>query len=151
MNRRTLFTSALGLCGVALFALGGCHAEQQSTVAWQPNGMPHHSHPTQDWWHYQFVYHPRAQVYFEPYSHMYYWFEEDEWQQGHRLPSTITLDTSLARTVVMKTPIPHAQHETVVVAHGPARGQAPASPWPDYFPDERFTVDPSMVAQQPTD
>ena len=77
MRRAPTFLLALSLAATAFLA-GGC--ETTTDVLWQANGTPHHKHPTQGWWSYQFVYYPNAQVYFEPYSKTWYWCEDGHWQ-----------------------------------------------------------------------
>ena len=57
-----------------LVALGGCAVSSES-ITFNDNGQPRHEHGWQDWWNYQFVYHPNEQVYFEPYTGTYHWFQ----------------------------------------------------------------------------
>jgi len=117
------------LSAAAAFAMGGC-VTSGSDITFHPSGLPHHEHPTQDWWSYQFVYHPHEQVYFEPYTRMFFWNEDGEWVEGERLPRHITVDPRYSKVVFLKTPVPHAQHLTVVASAGPAYNVHEQSPWP---------------------
>lgn len=122
--------TALTVGLAAAFALGGCNSASHTQVEWQPEGTPRHTHHTEDWWQYQYVYHPNVQVYFEPYSETYFWFENGQWHEGAELPKHITLDPEWTRVVKLKSPKPHSQHATVVAQHGPQKYRAyPASPF----------------------
>jgi hypothetical protein len=132
-------TRFVGVVSVAaIFALGGC-ASTSSEITFHPSGLPHHEHPHQDWWSYQFVYHPHAQVYFEPYTRMFFWNEDGYWMEGRVLPSHITVDPHHAKVVHLKTPVPHAQHLTVVASAGPAYNVHAPSPWPGMQGDFALT------------
>ncbi len=100
-----------------------------SNVVWEADGTPQHiSHNEQAWWRYQFVYHPEAQVYFNPYTHTYYWYSGHEWVEGSRLPEHITLDKKLAQVVRVHSRPPHVQHRTITTAAaGPSYGVFPSS------------------------
>ena len=117
---------------LSAFALGGCSAP--TDVTWQANGMPRHDHPSQEWWHYKFIYHPNAQVYFEPYTQRYFWFQDGAWREGHSLPGEVTLEGRLAQVVNLREEQPSGQHQTVMAWH-PCLRELPA----------RF--DPSSEAQ----
>ena len=123
--------SIAALASVAVVAMAGCGVKSGSEITFHPSGLPHHDHPHQQWWSYQFVYHPQAEVYFEPYTRVFFWNEDGEWVEGERLPSHISIDPHLARVVYLKTPVPHAQHITVIASVGrqPYDKHDP-SPWP---------------------
>lgn len=105
------FAAALTL-GAAL--LGGCtHSPSRSQVTWQDNGTPHTNHQNQQWWNYQFVYFPASQVYFEPYSKNFYWFEQGVWRQGTELPNHITLQNESPTVVKLAQEQPYLQHHSV--------------------------------------
>lgn len=129
--------ACIGRIGVALTfgltaacLLGGCNSPSHTQVQWQPDGQPQHTHHTEDWWQHQYVYHPNAQVYYEPYSRTFFWFENNQWNEGPELPQHFTLEQDRARVVKLKSPKPHAQHDMVVAKHGPQQLRAyPASPF----------------------
>lgn len=97
--------------------LAGCDSSAK-VIAFQENGVPHHEHEWQDWWNYQFVYHPSCHAYFEPYTGTWYWFEDDAWHMGPELPTELTAEPRLARVVkLQRDSIPFLQHDTVVAWH----------------------------------
>lgn len=122
--------SVLALSSVALFGLGGCSYKTGSDITFHPTTLPHHEHPQQEWWNYQFIYHPHAQVYFEPYTRMFFWFEDGEWVEGKKLPAQFVINPDYSQVVYLKTPVPHAQHLTVVASAGPAYDIVGQSSWP---------------------
>jgi hypothetical protein len=61
---------------------------------------------------------------------MFFWNEDGEWVEGERLPSHITVNPRYSKVVFLKTPVPHAQHLTVVASAGPAYNVHEQSPWP---------------------
>lgn len=92
--------------------LGGCN-HTHSQVTWQDDNTPRHVHQQQDWWNYQFVYFPVAQVYYEPYSETYYWFQDGLWREGNELPSHIKLQHETPHVVKLESRYPYMQHHTV--------------------------------------
>jgi hypothetical protein len=130
---------------LSLAAMAGLTAgcAQESTVTWQPDGMPHHTHPNQNWWSYEFVYHPNAQVYFEPYTHQYFWFQDGWWHRGDQPPQELTLDPTLARVVKLQQTSPYPQHGTVLAWHPCHRYMPPA------FDPRLFDQIPVRVANYP--
>ena len=130
-------SKAIALMLMMMAAAGltaGC--SQDSTVTWQPDGMPHHVHPNQSWWTYEFVYHPNAQVYFEPYTKQYFWFEDGWWHAGDQPPGELVLDPSLATVVKLQQTAPYPQHGTVLAWHPCYRDMPP-------------TFDPALFDQMP--
>lgn len=112
----------------AVLGLAGC-GHLSSHVVWEADGTPQHvPHNEQAWWRYQFVYHPESQVYFNPYTHVYYWYTGHEWVEGQRLPAHFTLDKKLAQVVRVHSKPPHVQHRTITTAAaGPSYGVFPSS------------------------
>ena len=111
----TIMLAAAFTLGAAL--LGGCtHAPSRSQVTWQQNGTPHTDHQNQSWWNYQFVYFPASQVYFEPHSKTFYWFEQGVWRQGDQLPQHVTLQNETPTVVKLASEEPYMQHHTVTSA-----------------------------------
>jgi len=107
---------------LAVAALGalasGCSSE--SKVTWLDSGVPYHQNGEGISWNYQFVYHPNAQVYFEPHSKTYFWFENNAWQSGAELPREVTpLDDRLARVVHVRELEPMLQHDSVIAMNPP--------------------------------
>ena len=133
--------SVLGLLMVvAAYALAGC--ETATSISWQRDGVPHHQHPEQEWWHYQFVYHPNAQVYFEPYTKTYYWFEKGSWCAGAKPPTGLELNTQLATVVKLQQSLPFVQHDTVLAWHPCKRQFAPQ--YDREFFEQQRTPQPQM-------
>lgn len=122
-NTKVLATAAA--LGLSVALLGGC-SQSRTQVTWQDNGTPHISHPHQQWWNYQFVYYPASQVYFEPHSQTYYWFQNGLWRQGSELPSHIPLQFENPVTVKLESEQPFMQHHSVTKAfafnHTPIEG-----------------------------
>ena len=111
--RRVLMTLT-ATCSAVLLGLGAGCSSQPSDVTWQNNGTPQHAHPNQDWWNYQYVYYPRAQVYFEPYSRVYSWYDGLQWQDARELPANISLHGEHPYVVKNKSELPYYQHGTIV-------------------------------------
>jgi len=103
---------ALTVCGLAVT---GCESAR-STVSWQANGMPRHEHPHQDWWHFQFVYYPNAQAYYEPYSQSWFWFENGSWWNGEALPRGMAPSASQAVVVRTRWDLPFLQHDPTMLS-----------------------------------
>ena len=122
-------TSLKIMCALGVvFGLAGC-GHLSSDVVWEADGTPRHvPHNDQAWWRYQFVYHPEAQVYFNPFTNAYYWYSGNEWVESQQLPEHIILDKNLARVVRVNTKPPHVQHRTITTAvAGPSYGVFPSS------------------------
>lgn len=132
----------IGAAAALSVTLGGCH-RPDSTVSWEPNGMPSHVHPHQEWWSYQFVYHPRAQVYYEPYTQTYFWFADGMWEQGPEVPANIPLDARSANVVKLQQPAPYVQHASVVAWNWPWFKAVPGS-----LNEEHMTASAIMTSQQ---
>jgi hypothetical protein len=115
MMKRTK-AAILGLATIfGVCALGGCKSE--SAVSWQGNGIPRHEHPTQGWGNYHFVYHPDAQVYFEPYTQTWYWFEKGDWCAGDQAPPWVKLVPERAQVVKLPDTLPFRHHMSVKSMH----------------------------------
>lgn len=123
-NVKSAIVGGLGLAVIA--GLGGCYSVD-GHVTWQPNGMPHHDHPYQDWWSYKFVYFPQEQVYFEPYTGDFFWFADGQWEQGPTLPPDVNVDPAEGRVVKLQQQKPYVQHETVLLWNWPHNHPAPGS------------------------
>ncbi|UCD74234.1 MAG: hypothetical protein JSV91_10635 [Phycisphaerales bacterium] len=135
MLRRKL-TSLAALTATAVLGLAGCSPD--TTVSWQDNGTPKHFHPAQTWWNYQYVYYAQPQVYFEPYSHTWYWFEDDLWHQGFDLPETISVYDQTPQVVKLASLPPFEQHDTVASTFGPYFYAYPGSLSPNYAPNAAY-------------
>lgn len=121
--RHALVTLSLA---AAVATLGGCAVSSES-VTFQDDGPPRHQHGWQDWWSYQFVYHPNDQLYFEPYTGTYHWFENETWRSGTELPNALSPDPSLAQVVFLQEgQFPWAQHQTTTFVHESRRPFRPA-------------------------
>lgn len=125
-----------GLGAAVILGLAGCTTNSQ--VAWEADGTPQHTHPGQNWWRYQFVYHPDEQVYYNTYSQKYYWFEEGIWHEGKMLPTHIPLSGKHARAVKVFERQPHIQHDSVVAMSGPFNFPFPSSLETGVIEEENF-------------
>jgi hypothetical protein len=123
MMRRMRFALTTAALTTTCLLAAGCQ-RQAATVTWQTNGIPRHDHPDQDWWRYQFVYHPDAQVYFEPYTGVYHWYAYGAWHRGTELPGYVAIDTRLATVAKLQTDRPYMQHQTVAQIHPPPAPRA---------------------------
>ena len=127
MSRSKRTGLKIACCVAVVLGLAGCSGTR-TTVRWESDGTPQHTHPNQQWWRYQFVYYPDVQVYFNPFTHSYYWYTGERWVQSERLPTWITLDKNLARVVKVYSKPPHLQHRTMTAAvAGPSHGVFPSS------------------------
>ena len=96
-------------------ALTGCEAESR-TITMQANGVPFHENSAQDWWNYQFIYHPNIQAYYQPYTGDWFWFQNDAWHAGPQLPNELTPKSELGQVVKLQSDhLPFMQHGTVLV------------------------------------
>lgn len=137
----------LGPALVLVGLLTGCEAPA-SRVALQENGVPCYETEGQPWWSYQFVYHPKAHVYYQPYIATYWWFEDGAWHRGTELPREFQLDMSLAQVVKLQSDtMPFLQHGTVLTMHPCPAPVTPA--WSDpeagavWYEQRLATVEPT--------
>ena len=114
MSRSKLTVLRIACCIGAVLGFAGCN-QTTSIVEWEMDGTPRHMHPNEHWWQYKFVYHPKAQVYFNPYTHTYSWYDSDNehWVEGERLPIKYTIDDDKVKVVKVNFTHPHAQHRTI--------------------------------------
>ena len=127
MSRSKRTSLKVACCVGVVLGLAGCSGTM-TTVRWESDGTPQHTHPNQQWWRYQFVYYPDVQVYFNPFTNDYYWYTGEQWVQSQHLPEWITLDKNLARVVKVYSKPPHLQHRTMTaVVAGPSHGVFPSS------------------------
>ena len=80
--RITLLGAAVAL------ALPGCSSTKPPAheMTWQQDSMPQQMHPFPKAYGYQCVFYPKQNVYFEPYTKTYAWYEDGRWQQDQFLP-----------------------------------------------------------------
>ncbi len=150
MSRSKLSVLKIACCVGAVLGFAGCN-QTTSIVEWEKDGTPRHMHPNEHWWQYKFVYHPKAQVYFNPFTHTYSWYDIDneQWFEGERLPKEYTINSGQAKVVKVNFRPPFAQHRTITVKKaGPAYGAFPSSS--EAYPGQhRFThVETSSFGDQ---
>ncbi len=147
---RHLMPAVLGLATFALMPLVGCESSNH-TIVMQDSGTPYHEKEGQNWWSYQFVYHPNTQTYYEPYSSTYYWFEEGAWHAGPELPTELIPKSDIAQVVKLQADeLPFVQHRSVLTWQ-PVR-RLPMSP--DLMHPQRHAMDYTpapALASHPTD
>ena len=116
--------------GFAALTLTGCASPNQH-LSWDPDGQPRTDHPEQQWWHYEFVYHPQAQLYYEPYTKRYFWFNglDQEWMTGDQPPKGFSIDPTVSKVVRVKTREPHMDHVIVLAVAGPHWQTGRPSSW----------------------
>ncbi len=109
---RHLTPTVLGLSLLAALGLSGCDTH---TIVMQDNNVPYHEKAGQEWWTYQFVYHPNSQSYYEPYSKTHYWFSNGAWHAGPELPSALAPKADIGQVVRLQAgQLPFAQHGSVL-------------------------------------
>lgn len=110
------FCSVLGLLAASgAISLTGCSHNANSTVVWEDNGMPSHNPMSQNKrWKYKFVYFPGEDVYYEPYTQKYFWFDGDFWYEGDQLPKHITINSVEPQVVRLAFDKPYMSHGSVV-------------------------------------
>jgi hypothetical protein len=124
MSKLTLtFLGTTMLLGAA--SLCGCQAQHPITMS--ATSAPRHEVPGAEWWHYQFAYFPGQQVYFEPYTATYFWYDQGLWEEGPDLPESITLRSGDAVIVRLQNQKPYIQHSTVCAWHPCYYGPLPGS------------------------
>lgn len=120
-----MLSAAIAAAGVVVFA-GGCSGGNTHEVVWHDNGQPEFVSSHDTWWSYQFVYHPYADVFYEPYTHTYVWPTEEGWDSGDSLPNHIELDHDTAQVVFLQQQDPVVQHayakHTTWLVWDPPRG-----------------------------
>jgi hypothetical protein len=142
LSLKQLFVFGVGGAAVTI-ALGCSTGTSQHHVQWQANGMPRHSDPNNPWWRYQFVYHPREQVYYEPTTATYFWFDNNAWHEGPELPHQFTLEAKLARIVYTWHEKPYMAHNTATAMGSPVKSIRPEFPSGDMLQmqtDEVLTI-----------
>lgn len=131
------------VAGGLLAAATGC--ETESKITFQDNGIPRHEHGWQDWWNYQFVYYPEENVYYEPFTETYFWFDSDGWAQGDTLPRALYLDRTRAEVVRLQSDeLPFIQQVSVSTWHEPVEAVMPE--WHDARGDG-FTMEEPLAAR----
>ena len=139
MSRSKLNVLKIACCIGVVLGFAGC--QKTSIVEWEVDGTPRHMHPNEHWWQYKFVYHPKAQVYFNPFTHTYSWYDgaNNQWVEGERLPLQYTIDNGKVKVVKVNFKPPHAQHRTITAKKaGPTFSAFPAST-EEYPGQYRFT------------
>jgi hypothetical protein len=116
MNHRTIASLVGATAIVAACSLTGCESAQ-SSLSIQDNGVLRQDSTAHTWWHYQFVYYPDEQVYYEPFTQTYWWFEEGSWWPGDKLPDEFELRREMAQVVYLQHDRPYLQHGTVLALH----------------------------------
>jgi len=140
MSRSKLNVLRIACCVGAVLGLAACN-QTNSIVEWEADGTPRHFHPNEHWWQYNFVYHPEAQVYFNPFTHTYSWYDSDNemWFDGKRLPKEYAINVHNAQVVKVNFKPPHSQHRTITAKKaGPTFSAFPAST-EEYPGQYRFT------------
>ncbi len=113
------FCTLLGTLFVtSAISLTGCSQNARSTVVWEDNGMPRHNPASKSQrWNYKFVYFPGEDVYFEPYTTTYFWYDGDFWYEGQELPKHIDIGSVEPKVVLLPDAKPYMSHGTVVARH----------------------------------
>jgi hypothetical protein len=143
ITAKTAILGTFATVGLAA-ALAGCQTHQYPT-AWEGSTFEH-AHPYQNWWSYQFVYYPGQQVYFEPYTETYFWFENGLWEQGPELGENFAIDSSDAVVVKLQHKKPYVQHCSVTVWHPNYYGPVPGSLDPYHATPEAIAMSEERAA-----
>ncbi|MHC4948619.1 MAG: hypothetical protein ACYTG1_10190 [Planctomycetota bacterium] len=130
-----LASAALAVTGL----LAGCQTNG-TEVALDENGVPRYEHPHQDWWNYKFVYYPQDQIYYEPHTRMYYWFEDGAWLEGQRLPARFAPKHENARFVYLDSTRPWMHHAQTTRVYGPSNDAIPGSLDPTNMIEEETAI-----------
>jgi hypothetical protein len=110
MILRSEFTNIVAIIAITV-GLASCHDSEY--VRWDPTGMPARINPATNQAIYRYVYYPNLQVYFEPYSEIYWWFQDEAWYEGNRLPEGTTVRHEYFQFIELATPKPWTHHVTV--------------------------------------
>jgi hypothetical protein len=125
--------ASLILCGMAACEKGGssntvteqpapppANAPQQAPPVYAPVGGPTVYAPPPVVYPapvYTYYYYPDAEVYFEPATQIYFWFDGGGWHRDHVLPPTVVLQRQSPVTVQLNTAVPWTMHDHVRSAH----------------------------------
>ncbi len=117
MPRSTNLMIGAALTVAATLGLPGCSSKP--TVQWSADGTAIQPDLEKIWWQEQVAYFPQSQVYFDHRTQNYYWIENSAWQEGPRLPKTISLRHQHPDFVKRSHMVTSSNHDTVVIAFQP--------------------------------
>ncbi len=92
---------------------GMSQANIQNYNEWHAGNISH------EFWNTQVVYHPEADVYFDPYSQTYYFKTEGTWTQSSMLPSNCSLLRSTRQVVDRREMLSDSGNAEYVMAFNP--------------------------------
>jgi hypothetical protein len=131
------FSTGLLAAAALTLALTGC-TQSTNEVAWQDNGMPLHTQASSQHTFFKYVYYPSNQVYYEPYTNTWHWFEQERWHTGQQRPEQFSFRGEEPRIVHTASNPPYRSHQTAVAMHGPFYNAHPASTSPRYADNRRL-------------
>lgn len=131
------FSTGLLAAAALTLALTGC-TQSTNEVAWQDNGMPLHTQANRNHTFYKYVYYPSNQVYYEPYTNTWHWFEQERWHTGQQRPAQFSFRGEEPRIVHTASNPPYRSHQTAVAMFGPFYNAHPASTSPRYADNRRL-------------
>ncbi len=111
-----LTKALIGVTAAASLTLAGCgtsggfNSSSTSSMSTEPTvGMSqenvqrfndwHAGNINHEFWDTNVIFHPEANVYFDPYSQTFYWQNDDSWMQGQTLPQHFSLLRSTRKVV----------------------------------------------------
>lgn len=116
MNKR-LTNGILGCAAAVAVCLAmGCESND-TTAQWQPGEAPYFNADGDQWWHFKFVYYPQDEIYFQPYTGQFFWFEDGAWRSGDDLPMTRNIRSIDAEVVRSRYDLPFFEHLTHAQLH----------------------------------
>jgi len=124
---RRLAVAAAAAAATLLVAVGCETPAQQTFVTWTADGTPVHEDPVEAVSYHQVVFYPRAQAYFEPYSRTYWWYANDQWNEGPVLPRRLAFLTEEPIVVHVDALPPCSEHAEFLAAHAPKAIAVPGS------------------------
>jgi hypothetical protein len=113
------------LIATAAVALTGCGTTVSQRIA---ADMSQQSEAYQAWWGQKMIYHAKANVFFDPFSRLYYWYESDQWTEGASLPSSISLRDDKPTVVTRARMLSASKNAFNVQAFNPYYTTVPTQP-----------------------
>ena len=137
----------IGMGVVVAIAIGMTGCQNRDYVRWDESGAPATVNARTNEAVYTYVYFPELQVYLEPHSQLYFWFQDGAWYEGNVLPAGLSIDKQYFEFVELNTPKPWTQHVTVHSGFGGDYLPGSIEPLDDQTPPsvEITSVDPGTV------
>ena len=116
MTRQCKPIIVAALIATASVALTGCGTSVKQRIR---ADMTKQSDAYQAWWSQKMIYHANSEVYFDPYSRMYYWAENGQWNESATLPGRFSLRDDTPKIVTRARMLSDSKNAPEVQAFNP--------------------------------